>query len=76
LAQAIAQGDAAAVKSAAHKLKGGAANIGAAGAAALCAQLETLAHVGGDGIREVMSQLEVELGRVDAALDRVLDPIS
>ncbi|MDQ1582536.1 MAG: hypothetical protein QOF36_590, partial [Microbacteriaceae bacterium] len=35
-----------------------------------------LAHVGGDGIREVMSQLEVELGRVDAALDRVLDPIS
>ncbi|MDQ1583133.1 MAG: two-component system, sensor histidine kinase and response regulator, partial [Microbacteriaceae bacterium] len=71
---AIARGDVTAVKGAAHKLKGGAANVGAAGAVALCAQLETLALADDGGrIRELVSQLEVELTRVGAALDQALD---
>ncbi|MCW2549538.1 MAG: hybrid sensor histidine kinase/response regulator, partial [Mycobacterium sp.] len=76
LNHAIDHSDDAALASAAHKLKGGAANIGAAGAAALCAQLEKLVssddeHPG----RQLMGRLETELARVDAALDRALEAV-
>jgi PAS domain S-box-containing protein len=71
---AIVQNDDGGLKRAAHKLKGGAASIGAAGAAALCAQLEGLAHAGGEGrSRELIGRLETELAKVDAALDRALE---
>jgi two-component system sensor histidine kinase/response regulator len=77
LNHAIDRSDGEALKRAAHKLKGGAANIGAAGAAALCAQLEKLAFSGGDGPgRQLMGRLETELARVDAALDRALEAAS
>jgi PAS domain S-box-containing protein len=70
---AITQRDDGALKSAAHKLKGGAANIGAAGAAALCAQLEKLPPADLEGRnRELIARLETELAKVDAALDRAL----
>jgi signal transduction histidine kinase/CheY-like chemotaxis protein/HPt (histidine-containing phosphotransfer) domain-containing protein len=74
LDHAIAESDDEALKRAAHKLKGGAANIGAAGAAALCARLEKLALGAGDShSRELIGLLESELVRVDAALDRALE---
>jgi CheY-like chemotaxis protein len=75
LDRAVAHRDDDALKRAAHKLKGGAANIGAARAAALCAQLEglVLADGGGSG-RALIGRLETELARVDAALDRALEP--
>jgi two-component system sensor histidine kinase/response regulator len=74
LGHAIALSDIQALKYAAHKLKGGAANIGAARTAALCARLEQLALADGDRpSRELISQLETELAKVDAALDRALD---
>jgi two-component system sensor histidine kinase/response regulator len=76
LNRAIDRSDDEALKRAAHKLKGGAANIGAAGAAALCAQLEKLVssddeHPG----RQLMGRLETELARVDAALNRALETV-
>jgi two-component system sensor histidine kinase/response regulator len=76
LNHAIDRSDDEALASAAHKLKGGAANIGAAGAAALCAQLEKLVssddeHPG----RQLMGRLETELARVDAALDQALEAV-
>ncbi|MCU1598458.1 MAG: sensor histidine kinase [Glaciihabitans sp.] len=71
---AIVESDDGGLKRAANKLKGGAANIGAAGAAALCTQLEELANTDGEGrSRELIGQLEAELARVDAALDRALE---
>jgi HPt (histidine-containing phosphotransfer) domain-containing protein len=71
---AIVESDDGGLKRAANKLKGGAANIGAAGAAALCTQLEELANADGEGrSRELIGQLEAELARVDAALDRALE---
>jgi two-component system sensor histidine kinase/response regulator len=67
---AIDQSDSEALKRAAHKLKGGAANIGALVAAALCAELENLvtSDVAGLG-RQLIARLESELARVDKALD-------
>jgi two-component system, sensor histidine kinase and response regulator len=82
LNHAIDRSDDEALKRAAHKLKGGAANIGAAGAAALCAQLEELVASGGDGPtrqlpgRQLVGRLETELARVDAALNRALEAVS
>jgi CheY-like chemotaxis protein len=77
LDNAITQGDNDALKREAHKLKGGAANIGAAGAAALCAQLEQLATADVDGPgRELIGRLEAELVKVDEALDRALEVAS
>jgi HPt (histidine-containing phosphotransfer) domain-containing protein len=71
---ASTQSDEGALKRAAHKLKGGAANIGAAGAAALCGQLEELTHAGSEGrSRELIGRLETELAKVDVALDRALE---
>jgi HPt (histidine-containing phosphotransfer) domain-containing protein len=74
---ALTQRDDGALKGAAHKLKGGAANIGAAGAAALCAQLEKLAPA--DAVRtgrKLIDRLETELVKVDAALERALGATS
>jgi CheY-like chemotaxis protein len=82
LNHAIDHSDDEALKRAAHKLKGGAATIGATGAAALCAQLEELVASGGDGAgrqlpgRQLMGRLETELARVDAALNRALEAVS
>jgi HPt (histidine-containing phosphotransfer) domain-containing protein len=76
LNHAIDGSDDEALKRAAHKLKGGAANIGAAGAAALCAQLEKLVPTDGDHLgRHLVGRLEAELARVDAALDRALEAV-
>jgi CheY-like chemotaxis protein len=76
LNHAIDRSDDEALKRAAHKLKGGAANIGAAGAAALCAQLEKLVPTDGDHLgRHLVGRLEAELARVDAALDRALEAV-
>ncbi|MDI2035721.1 hybrid sensor histidine kinase/response regulator [Paenarthrobacter nitroguajacolicus] len=76
LRSAINAGDAPAVETAAHKLAGAAANIGAVGAAALCKDLERLGHDGGtdlevEGMR-LLGQLTAELARVDHALERTL----
>jgi two-component system sensor histidine kinase/response regulator len=77
LKHAIDGSDDEALKRAAHKLKGGAANIGATGAAALCAQLEKLVPSDGDHPgRHLVGRLEAELARVDAALDRALEAVS
>jgi HPt (histidine-containing phosphotransfer) domain-containing protein len=74
---AIVESDSDGLKRASHKLKGGAASIGAAGAAALCAQLEELPRTGAEGRgRELIGLLEIELAKVDAALDRALEASS
>jgi CheY-like chemotaxis protein/HPt (histidine-containing phosphotransfer) domain-containing protein len=62
--------DRAAVRNAAHKLRGSAGNIGAAVAASLCAELE--ATGGGTEGLELLDRLGAELDRVDAALRRAL----
>jgi CheY-like chemotaxis protein len=74
---AIVESDDGALKRAANKLRGGAANIGAAGAATLCARLENLVatDVAGPG-RQLIGQLETELARVDAALDEAMEASS
>jgi HPt (histidine-containing phosphotransfer) domain-containing protein len=74
LKHAIDGSDDGALKGAAHKLKEGAANIGATGAAGLCARLEKLVPSDGDHPgRHLVGSLEAELARVDAALDRALE---
>lgn len=62
--------DRTAVRNAAHKLRGSAGNIGAAPAAALCAELEATA--GGTAGLELLDRLIAELDRVDVALRRAL----
>ncbi|MEZ2391138.1 PAS domain S-box protein [bacterium RCC_150] len=85
LETAIDGGDRQALEQAAHKLKGSAANIGAARAAALCRELERLGHHA-DGLlarpsdgpldrpaaQGLLVRLRAELARVDAALDSAL----
>jgi CheY-like chemotaxis protein/HPt (histidine-containing phosphotransfer) domain-containing protein len=74
LVLAIVERDDGGLKRAANKLKGGAANIGAAGAATICTQLEESADADGEArSRDLIGQLETELARVDAALDRALE---
>jgi CheY-like chemotaxis protein len=73
---AIEHSDNDALKRAAHKLKGGAANIGAAPVAALCAQLENLVTSDVSGLgRQLIALLESELARVDKALDDSLKAV-
>lgn len=59
---------------AAHALKGAAANIGAAPAAAICAELEELGRAGNHTAgADAADRLEAELRRVDAELDAALE---
>jgi HPt (histidine-containing phosphotransfer) domain-containing protein len=52
-------------------MKGGASNIGAARLAAFCAQLEKLGRAGSlEGAAGVVGEIEVELARARAALER------
>ncbi|MBT2515350.1 response regulator [Arthrobacter sp. ISL-30] len=64
-----------ALRRAAHKLKGAAANIGASRAAALCFELERIERTRGDA-PAVLGRLEEELGLVVRALDHVLSGAS
>lgn len=68
LRQAILDRDGDALKQAAHKLKGAAANIGAISAAAICDQLEREGRNGEPHVTELLARLETELERVDTAL--------
>ncbi|MCM0615321.1 response regulator [Paenarthrobacter sp. TYUT067] len=73
---ALDTGHAARVEAAAHKIAGASANIGAAGAAGLCKELERLGHVAGPDLGAsglpILDQLRAELTRVDEALERTL----
>jgi CheY-like chemotaxis protein len=60
----------------AHKLKGAAANIGAARAARMCEELERSSSSGGPVDPALLAGLEAELGLVDKALDHALSVAS
>ena len=73
LRAAVERGDATAVYSGAHGLKGAAATIGGPGVVEACQELEVLATTGALApAREVLRRLEQELGRVTSALDVIL----
>ncbi|MDQ0028515.1 PAS domain S-box protein [Arthrobacter bambusae] len=77
LEAALGGGDREALVQEAHKLRGSAANIGAAGAAELCKELEQLGRqtegrLDGRAAQEVLVRLRAELARVDAALGSAL----
>lgn len=75
LRQASTDGRVEALRQAAHKLRGAAANIGAGAAALLCAELEQTGGPNGpDGMNRhgLLTRLEAELVRVDKALERAL----
>ncbi|UKA63613.1 response regulator [Arthrobacter sp. FW306-04-A] len=72
LRQALDNGSGEAFRQMAHKLKGSAANIGAARAARMCEEME---HGSSDGVpvdRALLASLEAELALVDKALDDAL----
>ena len=74
LRSAVNDGGGPALVHAAHALKGAAANIGAAAAAAICAELERMGRAGThDGGTALVGRLEVELGRVEMELDAALE---
>jgi PAS domain S-box-containing protein len=67
--QAVEGGGGSALAEGAHQLRGAAANLGAGGVVAVCAELEVLARSGGIGTApELLRRLAVELGRADRAL--------
>ncbi|MGF6833468.1 two-component system sensor histidine kinase/response regulator [Paenarthrobacter sp. TE4293] len=76
LHSALGAGQATAVEAAAHKLAGASSNIGAAGAAVLCKNLERLGREAGPDLAAhgtpVLMQLQAELEQVDVALERTL----
>ncbi|MGJ3189274.1 response regulator [Paenarthrobacter sp. FR1] len=80
LRSALDAGQAPTVETAAHKLAGAAANIGAVGAAVLCKDLERSGREAGPDLaaqcRPVLAQLQAELTRVDLALERTLQGAS
>lgn len=67
MGDAIESGDNAAVKEAAHALKGASRNVGASRLSGLCADLEQLAD-GGAALGEYLTPIERELSRVLDAL--------
>jgi hypothetical protein len=71
---AVAEADAAALASVAHRLKGEAAIMGALVVSALCAELEALGRAPGQGwlaeATALVARLESELDRAVAALER------
>lgn len=80
LRTALGAGQASAVEAAAHKLAGAASNIGAAGAAALCKDLERLGREAVPDLASlgipVLTRLQSELEQVDVALERTLQGAS
>jgi HPt (histidine-containing phosphotransfer) domain-containing protein len=73
LRAAAERGDATAVYSVAHRLKGAAATIGSPGMVDACQELEALASAGAlASAPELLCRLEQEFGRVTSALDVVV----
>ncbi|WAH98988.1 hybrid sensor histidine kinase/response regulator [Arthrobacter sp. MMS18-M83] len=72
LRQALDNGGGDAFRQVAHKLKGSAANIGAARAARMCEEMEHGSSDGAPGDRALLAGLEAELAVVDKALDDAL----
>ena len=67
--QALASGDAPALRRSAHALKSNSANFGAFKLAALCRELEELGNAGMlDGVGALLVQVEAEYARVVPAL--------
>jgi HPt (histidine-containing phosphotransfer) domain-containing protein len=68
--QALAAGDAAALRRSAHALKSNSANFGARQLAALCRELEELGETGGlDRAGVALAQVEAEYARVALSLN-------
>ncbi|MHC6219646.1 hybrid sensor histidine kinase/response regulator [Arthrobacter sp. MMS24-S77] len=72
LRQALDNGGGDAFRQVAHKLKGSAANIGAARAARMCEEMEHSSADGAPVDRALLASLEAELALVDKALDHAL----
>ncbi|MCX2749789.1 response regulator [Arthrobacter sp. MI7-26] len=72
LRQALDSGGGDAFRQVAHKLKGSAANIGAARAARMCEEMEHGSSDGAPGDRVLLADLEAELALVDKALNDAL----
>ncbi|MDQ0029527.1 response regulator [Arthrobacter bambusae] len=72
LRQALDDGNGEAFRQVVHKLKGAAANIGAARAARICEELERGPANGGPVDPALLAGLETELALVDTALDHAL----
>ena len=73
ITEAVATGDAPGLAQAAHRLKGGAANLGIVGVASICAELERLGEVGRLGAAPALvGVLEEELERAPVSLRRFL----
>jgi HPt (histidine-containing phosphotransfer) domain-containing protein len=69
MTQALAAGDAAALRQAAHSVKGSSGIYGATALAALCQEVEDAARVSTlEGLDEKLAQITAELARVEAAL--------
>ncbi len=72
---AVQQRDAAALRRAAHTLKGSVANFSASGAVEAALRLETMGGDGDlDGVEAAWSRLEEEIARVHEAVDRFATP--
>lgn len=69
LRQAAEKGDASSVQQAAHRLKGGSGNVGAAGIAQKCLEIEEQARTGACSFKPELDQLERELAAVIQVLD-------
>ncbi|MBI5877008.1 MAG: PAS domain S-box protein [Chloroflexi bacterium] len=71
--QAIARGDAEALRQSAHKLKGGSASLGVKALAARCLELENLGRAGlTDGAGALAAQAATEYARAKAALEHAM----
>lgn len=76
LRHALDNGNEDAFRQVAHKLKGAAANIGAARAARMCEELEHSSSSGAPVDPALLAGLEAELGLVDEALDHAVSVAS
>ncbi|GAA3318538.1 response regulator [Arthrobacter ramosus] len=76
LRRALGNGNGDAFRQVAHKLKGAAANIGAARAARMCEELEHSSSSGKPVDPALLADLEAELALVDKALDHALSVAS
>jgi two-component system sensor histidine kinase/response regulator len=74
--QAVAAGDAEALRQAAHQLKGAAANVGANAVAAVCAELEAKGRSGATAEPVLVSRLATDLDQASQALEAALAAVS